>query len=525
MSTEDQTKSFYTAADLPEWARDGELPAPGEFPFLRGIHPEMYRERLWRMRQYAGFGTAKEANERWKALIASGQHGISCAFDLPTQLGLDSDDPVAAEDAGRLGVAVDTLDDFIALFDGIPLDQTATTFNINASAPVIYAMLLEAADHQGVPADRLTGTLSNDPLIEFIARGLWSLPPEGALRLMGDAFAHSLQVSPSFYPMNLRATLVYEAGGSVAHEFGFGMACAQGYMDELAGRGLDMGAVASRLSFLLFSDSNFLEEACAFRAARKLWAEMIEQRYGVTNRSAQKLRFSVAVGNFNLRAQLPELNLVRNTLGALGGILGGCQAMLVAGMDEAFAIPSEYSSLLGLYTQQVIAYESKLTDVVDPLGGSYYVEATTDKLLRAMREVMNRVEEEGGILAAIEAGMPQREINDAAYRYQLEEEEGKRLVVGVNTPGSPPPEDPSFELHEHDDSAMVAKRKALAAHRAQRDAAAWEAGMGEVERTLDSSDDLIPAMRAALRAGATIGEIMHACTARYGAYHERGAVV
>jgi methylmalonyl-CoA mutase, N-terminal domain len=525
MTDHEAEKAYYTAADLPDWARDGGESAPGEFPFMRGIHPEMYRQRLWRMRQYAGFGTAKEANERWKALIARGQHGISCAFDLPTQLGLDSDDPTAAEDAGRLGVAVDTLDDFIALFDGIPLDETATTFNINASAAVIYAMLLETAEAQGVPAEKLTGTLSNDPLIEFIARGLYSLPPEGALRLMGDAFGHSLAASPGFYPMNLRATLVYEAGGSVAHEFGFGMACAQGYMDELASRGLDMDAVASRLSFLLFSDSNFIEEACAFRAARKLWAEMVSERYGVTSASAQKMRFSVAVGNFNLRAQLPELNLVRNTLGALGGVLGGCQAMLVAGMDEAFAIPSEYSSLLGLYTQQVIAYESRLTEVVDPLGGSYYAEATTERLLGEMREVMAKVEEEGGILEAIENGMPQREINDAAYRYQLEEEEGKRLVVGVNTPGSPPPEDPTFPLHEHDDSAMRAKREALAAHRAGRDAAAFEASIAELGRTLEGSGDVIPAMRAALRAGATIGEVMAACTARYGAYEERGAVV
>ncbi|MDO8211107.1 methylmalonyl-CoA mutase family protein [Conexibacter sp. CPCC 206217] len=516
------TRAFYTAEDVDPAAA---AERPGSFPFRRGIHPEMYRERLWRMRQYAGFGTPEDTNERWKQLIAKGQHGISAAFDLPTQLGLDSDDPRANDDAGRLGVAVDTLDDVIAMFDGIPLGETAATFNINAAAPVMFALLLETADAQGVPLDRLTGTLSNDPLIEFVARGLWRVPPAGAMRLMADTYAYALRHTPSYYPVNLRGTLVYEAGGSVIHEFAFAFACACACLDALRERDVDMEVATARFSFLFFADSNLLEEACAFRAARVLWAELVRDRYGVEAPSGQRLRFSAAIGNFNLRAQYPELNLVRNTLGALGAVLGGCQAMLVAGMDEAFEIPSEYSSLLGLYTQQVIAYESKLPEVVDPLGGSYYVEATTDRLLAEMRATLAEVDEAGGAIAAIEDGLMQRAITDAAYSYQLEEESGQRMVVGVNTPGSPPLADPDFDLHEHDNTMGARKRAALAAHRAARPAALVQQRLDELTAALDGDGDTIDPMRLALRAGATVGEIMDRCVVRYGEYAEPGTVV
>jgi methylmalonyl-CoA mutase N-terminal domain/subunit len=498
---------------------------PGEFPFRRGIHPEMYRQRLWRMRQYAGFGGPEDTNARWKELIARGQHGISAAFDLPTQLGLDSDDPRADDDAGRLGVAVDTLDDFIAMFDGILLDTTAATFNINSSSAVIYAMLLETAVAQGVAPTSLTGTLANDPLIEFVARGLWRLPPDGAMRLMADTYAYSLEHTPAYYPVNLRGTLVYEAGGSVVHEFAFAFACACAYLDGVRDRGADMEAAAARFSFLFFSDSNLLEEAAAFRAARVLWAELVRDRYGVTSASGQRLRFSAAIGNFNLRAQYPELNLVRNTLGALGAVLGGCQAMLVAGMDEAFEIPSEYSSLLGLYTQQVIAYESRLTDVVDPLGGSWYVEAMTDRLLAEMRATLAEVEERGGAVAALNEGMMQRAITDAAYAYQLAEESGERMAVGVNTPGSPPLADPDFDLHEHDTTMIERKRETLARHRERRSSTDLDSALRALCEALAGSENIIDPIRVALRCGATIGEIMDVCVAQYGEYVEPGMVI
>jgi methylmalonyl-CoA mutase N-terminal domain/subunit len=517
------SRGYFIPADVASTTVDDAR--PGEFPFRRGIHPEMYRQRLWRMRQYSGFGGPEDTNARWKELIARGQHGISAAFDLPTQLGLDSDDVRAADDAGRLGVAVDTLDDLIAMFDGIPLDTTAATFNINSSSAVIYAMLLETAEAQGVPLASLTGTLANDPLIEFVARGLWRLPPTGAMRLMADTYAYSLEHTPAYYPVNLRGTLVYEAGGSVVHEFAFAFACACAYLDAVQERGVDMEIATTRFSFLFFADSNLLEEAAAFRAARVLWAEMVRDRYGVMSPSGQRLRFSAAIGNFNLRAQYPELNLVRNTLGALGAVLGGCQAMLVAGMDEAFEIPSEYSSLLGLYTQQVIAYESALPDVVDPLGGSWYVEATTDRLLAEMRAKLAEVEQLGGAIAAVEDGMMQRAITEAAYEYQLEEETGRRMVVGVNTPGSPPLEDPDFDLHEHDTTMVDRKRAALAEHRQRRSQGDVDAALKHLHDVLTGDENIIDPIRAALRHGATVGEIMDVCVAEYGEYVEPATVI
>ncbi|MDQ6525220.1 methylmalonyl-CoA mutase family protein [Nocardioides sp. LHD-245] len=523
ISADSHERGYYVPDDVDTTSYDEAR--PGEFPFRRGIHPDMYRKRLWRMRQYAGFGGPEETNQRWKELIARGQHGISAAFDLPTQLGFDSDDPRAGDDAGRLGVAVDTLDDFIALFDGIPLDSTAATFNINSSSAVIYAMLLETAEAQGVSLDELTGTLANDPLMEFVARGLYRLPPDGAMRLMADTFAYSLERTPAYYPVNLRGTLVYEAGGSVVHEFAFAFAAACAYLDAVRERGADMEVATAKFSYLFFSDSNLLEEAAAFRAARVLWAELVRDRYGVASPSGQRLRFSAAIGNFNLRAQYPELNLVRNTLGALGAVLGGCQAMLVAGMDESFAIPSEYSSLLGLYTQQVIAYESKLTEVVDPLGGSWYVEALTDRLLAEMRALLAKVEEAGGAVAALAEGLMQRAITDAAYEYQVAEESGERMVVGVNTPGSPPLEDPDFDLHEHDNTMVDRRRTALAQHRARRSAGDLETALKELAAALAASDNIIDPIRVALRNGATMGEIMTACVARYGEYDEPGMVI
>ncbi|MDQ1713132.1 MAG: methylmalonyl-CoA mutase, N-terminal domain [Frankiaceae bacterium] len=511
---------YRTRADLPAWVDEPGGQHPGTFPFVRGIHPQMYTQRLWRMRQYAGFGGPEETNARWRLLLDQGQHGVSCAFDLPTQIGYDSDDPRARNDAGRLGVAIDTLDDFVELFDGIPLGEISGTFNINASAVVVYAMLLETADRQGVDPASLTGTIANDPLIEFVARGLWRIPPGGALRLVGDVYEYSLRHTPKFYPVNLRGTLVYEAGGTAAQEIGFALACAKGYLDLLQERGCDMAEATARLSFLLFGDTNVLEEACKFRAARMLWAHLVRDRYGVESPHGQKMRFTVAIGNYNLRAQVPELNLVRNSLGALGGVLGGCQGMLVAGMDEAFEIPSEKASLLGLYTQQVIAHESKVTSVADPLGGSYYVESLTEQLRCEIAAVMDAVEDAGGAVGAIESGLLQRMVADSAYRVQAEEDSGERVVVGVNTPGAAAAEDPEFDLHTHDVAAVERKRRALAAFREGRDAALANKALGALRDALDGTDNVVDPVRAALRGGATLGEVMALCADRYGEYVE-----
>jgi methylmalonyl-CoA mutase, N-terminal domain len=514
------SRAYFTRQDLPDWASQPGGENPGQYPFVRGIDPAMYSRRLWRMRQYAGFGSSEETNRRWKLLLAQGQDGISCAFDLPTQLGLDSDDPRSASDVGRLGVAIDTVEDFVDLFDGIPLDGTAATFNINAPSAVILAMLLEAADRQGCPADRLTGTLSNDPLIEFAARGLWRLPPEGSMRLVGDTFAYASERMPRYYPMNLRGTLVYEAGGTDVEELGFAMACAVAYLDRIAAHGVDLDRAAARFSFMFFADTNVLEVACKMRAARILWAELVSKRYGVKGASGQKLRFTAPVGNFNLRAQYPELNLVRNSLGALGAVLGGCQAMLVAGMDEAFEIPSERNALIGLYTQQVIAYESHVPDVVDPLGGSYYVEATTERMRATAQHLLEVVMERGGAVVSLEDGYIQRAIADSAYRVQVEEESGQRLIVGVNTPGSTPVVDPDMDLHEHDDGVLQRKQQRLSEYRRARDNRMVAAAQTALRHALDTEENVIPRMREALRAHMTIGEIMAVCVDRYGEYSE-----
>lgn len=489
---------------------------------MRGIDREMYRKRLWRMRQYAGFGSSEETNRRWKLLLAQGQDGVSCAFDLPSQLGLDSDDPRAGADVGRLGVGIDTLEDFCELFEGISLESTAATFNINAPSAVILAMLFELAERQGCPFDKLTGTLSNDPLIEFAARGLWRLPPDGAMRLMADAFEYATRHAPRYYPLNLRGTLVYEAGGTDVQEIAYALACALAYLDRLAERRLDMNVVTARFSFMFFADSNVLETACKLRAARMLWAQLVAERYGVTDPSGQKLKFTAPVGNFNLRAQYPELNLVRNALGALAAALGGCQAMLVAGMDEAFEIPSERNALLGLYTQQVIAHEARITHVVDPLGGSYYVEATTERLRSEALDLLADIEQRGGAVACLEHGVLQRGIADSAYRTQMEEESGVRLVVGVNTPGSEAPVDPNMELHEHDDSGPARRSARLNEYKRGRDSAALRAAQRELADALASDVNVLPAMRRALRARMTLGEIMTLCVDRYGEYQEIG---
>jgi methylmalonyl-CoA mutase, N-terminal domain len=516
----DSPARYMTSSDLPSWTGEPGGQHPGVYPYVRGIHPRMYTSRLWRMRQYAGFGGPAETNERWRLLLGQGQNGISCAFDLPTQLGYDSDDPKAAHDAGRLGVAIDVLPDFIAMFDRIPLDQVSATFNINATAIVIYAMLLETAAAQGIDPASLTGSISNDPLIEFIARGLWRLPPAGALRTGTDLYEYALRVTPRFYPMNLRATLVYEAGGMPVQEIGFGFACAAAYLDQLAARGTDLATAAARLSFLLFGDTNVLEEACKFRAARMTWAQLLRDRYGITDASAQQMRFTVAVGNYNLRAQLPELNLVRNALGALGGVLGGCQGMLVAGMDEAFEIPSEKNSLLGLYTQQVIAYESGVAQTVDPLGGSYYVEATTDRLRREITAVMDEVDKAGGAVAAIEGGLLQRRIADSAYAVQMAEDSGEKLVVGVNTPGSTAAADPDFDLHETDSGWADAKRQQLQSFRERRDEASVAKQLTLLRESVNGEENLVEPIRAALRDGVSVGEIMGVLVGRYGEFEE-----
>jgi methylmalonyl-CoA mutase N-terminal domain/subunit len=497
---------------------------PSEFPFTRGVHPQMYRTRPWRMRQYAGYGGADETVARWQTLIREGQNGISCAFDLPTQLGMDSDDPEALPEVGRLGVAVDTLADMEALFATLPLDQVAATFNINAPSAIIYALFLATARHQGADLSKVSGTLSNDPLVEFIARGLWRVPPRAALRLFADTFEASLQNTPNFYPVNIRGCLFYEAGASDTQEIAFVLSCAKEYLRTLVDRGLDVNVVGRRLSFMMFADHNLLEQAAKFRAARRLWAHICRDEFGATDPSAMKFRVTAPVGSYNFKLQQPELNIIRGAYGALAAVLGGCQAMLVAGYDEAYDIPSEHAALLALRTQQILAEETGVTKTVDPLGGSYYVEWLTAQMEERAVELIAKIDEMGGMVTAIERGFPQKAIADTAFATELAVESGTKRVVGVNC--YQVEDDDTTErmrLHEVDETARTRQLTALAAHRQHRDPAAVQAALSRLARDTAGDGNLTEPLVDAATNGATIGEMMQTLVARFGEYREQFA--
>jgi methylmalonyl-CoA mutase N-terminal domain/subunit len=493
---------------------------PGQFPFTRGIHEEMYRSRLWRMRQYAGYGSIEETKQRWKVLRDSGQNGISCAFDLPTQLGLDSDRPEAIDEVGRLGVAIDSLADMQDLFASIPLDSVAATFNINAPAAIVYAMFLATAQSQGADLTKVTGTLSNDPLVEMVARGLWRLPTQPALRLFADTFLTSLDLTPNFYPVNIRGCLFYEAGASDEQEIAFSLGCGREYMRTLIDRGCSPDHVGDRFSFMMFADHNIFEQAAKFRAARRLWARICADEFGATAPSAMKYRVTAPVGSYNFKAQQPELNIVRAAYGALAAALGGCQAMLVAGYDEAYAIPTERAALLALRTQQVLAEESGVTKTVDPLGGSYFVEALTDEYERGARVWLDRLDEVGGMAAAIELGIPQRAIADHAFEIEKAVTDGTKRVVGVNCFVEDDDPQDRLTLHEFDDAARVSQLRRLIGWRECRDGNAVAAALGEFADALPTDANLTPYLVDAAVAGATMGEMMDVLTAAFGDYRE-----
>jgi methylmalonyl-CoA mutase, N-terminal domain len=497
--------------------------APGEFPFTRGVHAQMYRTRPWRMRQYAGYGTASETVERWQTLLREGQNGISCAFDLPTQLGMDSDEDEALPEVGRLGVAVDTLADMEELFAQLPLDKVAATFNINAPSAVIYALFLATARRQGADLSRVSGTLSNDPLVEFIARGLWRVPPRAALRLFADTFESSLRNTPNFYPINIRGCLFYEAGASDTQEIAFVLSCAKEYLRCLVARGLDVNVVGRRFSFMMFADHNVLEQAAKFRAARRLWAHICRDEFGATDPSAMKFRVTAPVGSYNFKIQQPELNIVRGAYGALAAVLGGCQAMLVAGYDEAYDIPTEHAALLALRTQQVLAEETGVTKTVDPLGGSYYVESLTEQMETAATSLIRQIDDMGGIVEAIEQGFPQRAIADTAFATERAIEAGTKRIVGVNCYTVDEDTSSRVRLHEVDESARTRQLAALDLHRRDRDRPAVQDALGRLEAATGDEVNLIEPLIEAALAGATLGEMMGVLVNEFGEYREQFA--
>jgi methylmalonyl-CoA mutase N-terminal domain/subunit len=491
---------------------------PGRFPFTRGIHPGMYQNRLWTMRQYAGFGTAEESNKRYKFLLSQGITGLSVAFDLPTQMGMDSDHPLAAGEVGRVGVAIDSLADMEILFSGIRLDEITTSMTINATAAILLCLYVLVAEKQGSDLRRLSGTVQNDVLKEYIARGTYIYPPRPAMRIITDLFAWATRELPEWNTISISGYHIREAGSTAVQEVAFTLADGIAYVQGAVEAGLDVDAFAPRLSFFFNAHNNFLEEIAKFRAARRLWAYIMRDRFHAKSERSCLLRFHAQTGGSTLTAQQPENNVVRVTIQALAALLGGTQSLHTNGRDEALSLPSEQSAQLALRTQQIIAYESGVTATPDPFGGSYYVEELTNKIEAAARDYIARIDQIGGTLAAIEKGFIQREIQNAAYEYQRSIEEGSQIVVGVNKfQQSEPDTLKPFKIDPQLEKDQIERLQSVRASRSQ---SAVTAALDALEQAAKGTDNLLPHILAACRAFATVGEISDRLRNVFGEYRE-----
>ena len=497
-------RPLYRLEDAPGSGDRAEL--PGEPPFTRGIRATGYRERLWTMRQYAGYATAAESNRRYRRLLESGQTGLSVAFDLPTQIGYDSDHALAAGEVGRVGVAIDSLEDMETLFRGIALDSVSTSMTINATAPILVALYVTAARRQGVPPEKIAGTVQNDILKEYAARGTWIYPPEPSMRLATDLIEWCRRELPRFQPVSVSGYHMREAGCTAAQEVGFTLANGLAYVAWTVERGLTVEEVATRVSFFFNAHRDFLEEVAKFRAARRLWAKLLQERFGSESPRARMLRFHTQTAGSTLTALEPQVNVVRTTLEALAAVLGGTQSLHTNALDEALGLPTEETAQLALRTQQVIAFESGVPATVDPLGGSWAIEALTDRIEAEALEWIEQVDRLGGAVDAIRAGFVQARIQEAAYAYQQDVETGDEVVVGVNRfrqEGDGSPVEP-FELDPETEAAQAERVRAV---RARRNAAAVEGALTEVGRVASAGGNLMPAILAAVSTLATVGEI------------------
>ncbi len=507
-------QTLYTAADA-----DGCDPGyPGEPPFVRGVQPNMFRGRLWTMRQYAGFGSARASNERYRMLLAKGQTGLSVAFDLPTQMGRDSDHPMALGEVGKVGVAIDTLEDMETLFDAIPLDKVSTSMTINSTAGTLLALYVAVARRRGIDARKLRGTIQNDLLKEYVARGTYVHPPRPSLALIGDLFAWAARETPHWNVISVSGYHMREAGCDAAQEIAFTLGNGIAYVETALAAGLDAERFASQLSFFFNVHNNLLEEVAKFRAARGLWSDIMAQRFGVTSARGRALKFHCQTAGATLTAQQPINNVVRVTIQALAAVLGGCQSLHTNSFDEALALPTAQSATLALRTQQIIAAESGVADVVDPFGGSWAIEALTRDLRGRAETYLARVDALGGMVAAIEQGYVQREIQDASYRYQLEIERGERPIVGVNVhrEGADEP----VPLQRVDESQERDQLARLAAWRARRDGPRCEAAIDAVEQAAREASPVMPRVLEAVEAGATVGEVSDALRRVFGEHTE-----
>jgi methylmalonyl-CoA mutase N-terminal domain/subunit len=510
--------SYRVPADLEGWDPDRDLGQPGEFPFTRGIQPTMYRGRLWTMRQYAGFGTASESNQRYRHLLAQGVTGLSVAFDLPTQMGYDSDHVLAAGEVGRVGVAIDSLDDMADLFEAIPLDRVTTSMTINSTAIILLSMYVALAERRGIPLSQIGGTVQNDILKEYVARGTYIYPPKSSLRLVADIFQYCEQALPKWNAISVSGYHIREAGSTAVQEVAFTLANGIAYIEAGLERGLSAESQGERMSFFFASHNDFLEEIAKFRAARRMWGRIMKERFGVTNPRAQQLRFHAQTAGSTLTAQQPDNNLVRITVQALAAVLGGAQSLHCNGRDEALALPTEESATLALRTQQIIAWESGVANTVDPVGGSYEIEARTNKIEDSARALLTRIEAAGGTLTAIESGMIQREIQESAFRAQRAIEGGDATVVGVTrfqTEDAAPI--PTLSI----DPEVERVQKHRVQHvRASRDGAAWRSSLDATAKAALNGSNLMPPIIAAVTAMATVGEISDTLRDVFGEHRE-----
>jgi methylmalonyl-CoA mutase N-terminal domain/subunit len=509
---------LYTPLDQSDLDYLSEIGLPGQYPFTRGVQPTMYRGRYWTMRQYAGFASAEESNKRYRFLLDQGQTGLSVAFDLPTQIGYDSDDEMAIGEVGKVGVAIDSLKDVETLFDSIPLDQVSTSMTINAPAAVLLAMYIAVAEKQGVPKEKLTGTIQNDILKEYSSRGTYIFPPRPSMRIITDIFAYCAENTPQWNTISISGYHIREAGSTAVQEVAFTLANGIAYVEAAIKAGLDVDTFGPRLSFFFNAHLDFLEEVAKYRAARRVWARIMKERFNAKNPRSLMIRFHTQTAGCTLTAQQPKNNIVRVAFQALASVLGGTQSLHTNSMDEALCLPSQEAVQIALRTQQLIAYETGVTDTVDPLGGSYYVEAMTKEIYERVEEYIRKIDEMGGAVAAIEQGYVQREIQDSAYKYQREIEKGDRVVVGLNR----------FQIEEEkptnllrvDPAVRLSQIEKLKQVRADRDNGKVDKDLSVLKKAAEGQDNLMPPIVEAVKSYATLGEICNVLRGVFGEFQQ-----
>ena len=511
-------RQLYGDSDLEGWDYDQQLGYPGDFPYTRGVQPTMYRGRLWTMRQYAGMGDAEESNKRYKYLLAHGTTGLSVAFDLPTQIGLDSDHPLAAAEVGKVGVAIDSIEDMERLFDGIDLTKISTSMTINATAPILLALYVAVARRKNADVRKLSGTVQNDVLKEYISRGTYIYPVERAMRLVTDLFAWTNENVPEWNTISVSGYHMREAGATAVQEVAFTLGDGIAYVQAAMNAGLDVDMFAPRISFFFNAHNNFLEEVAKFRAARRMWAHIMRKKFGAKSPRSWMLRFHTQTAGSTLTAQQPENNIVRTAIQAMAAVLGGTQSLHTNSFDEALSLPTEQAARIALRTQQIVAFESGAPNTIDPFAGSYFIESLTDEIEKRAAEYLGKIEGLGGMLKAIERGYVQQEIQNAAYEYQKAVETGEATVVGVNRFAQE--SEKQVPIQRIDESLERNQVERVRALRAKRDARRWKQAMEAVRDAAGSSENLMPRILTAVEACATVGEISDAMRGVFGEYQE-----